>query len=159
MGGLERVSLAEWKAGPDLPPPNPDVPCCEASANNPDVCTCWEPIYDRPPMPAGGTLAGPSAPRPRMCGDCAYRPGSPERLELDGAQLEAPLSQVFLCHDGMPKLLGWTHPELPGVCLRAAAIGDRDNYGPVVRGPHAWQADGTPALVCGGWMAVSGARR
>lgn len=151
------MSLTLHSLGPDLPAPDPEVPCCETAAySNGKACSCWEPIFSAPTPPV--LLEGPQAPRPKMCHDCAYRPGSPERTEVDGEQLEAPLSQPFQCHDGMPKLLGWTHPELPGACLVAAAIGDRDSFGPVIRGAQSWRADGTPALMCAGWVAVSGAR-
>src|SRR4051794_15360348 len=53
--------------------------CCDGAANlGPTFCTCWEPVYDTPRQAAPRTGL-PTETRPLMCGDCAYRPGSPER--------------------------------------------------------------------------------
>lgn len=141
-----------------LPAPDKDSPCCwTAAETDGKACECWEEIYWPPPTP--DILAGPMATRTRLCHDCAYRPGSPERAEEDGEQLDAVLYQPFTCHQGMPVLVGYRHPQIDGLSMLARGLHDRDNFGPVTRGAQAWKANGSPAELCAGWAGVLGLRR
>ncbi|MEU9972329.1 hypothetical protein [Streptomyces sp. NPDC051014] len=73
------------------------------------------------------------APRPpgvmrAPCGDCAYRPGSPE-LEANGAQL--PDDEPFYCHQGIPVNASGTYT--PVATFQGLPLG---------------------AMVCAGWWAL-----
>lgn len=146
--------------GPGLYLPAPDktdLCCWESIDSNGKECSCWEPIVW--PEPTRKLQRGPAAIRPSMCGDCAYRPGSPERAAEGGEQLDAAPWDPFHCHDGMPKVVGFTHPKVPDVSFLAYWVGDRDDYKPLQAGGRAWKADGSPAVLCGGWGAVAGMSR
>lgn len=126
--------------------------CCDGDAlYGPERCTCWVAVYDgeqQPPRPP--ERAEELCVRDGMCGDCAFRKGSPERSDpwSEDALFElARGGQPFWCHDGMRRPVRWEHPD-----------------GRVVEGsPHDWQppgvsgipyrADGSPGLLCSGWMA------
>lgn len=127
--------------------------CCWGAAEyGPHRCTCWLPVYDReqtPPVPADPVV------RPDgMCGDCAYRPGSPEKRgdpdhAGDADQLEdlAAGAGRFFCHDGIRRPTKLVHPsgvEIPG---HAA------DYDPPIRDGVPYRADGTPGFLCAGWDA------
>lgn len=127
-----------------------------AAMTDGDSCECWTSIYW--PEPEVDVAQGPSAVRATRCGDCAYRPDSPERQAGEDLGVYT-VDRPFTCHQGMPVLRGWTHPELPGVCLLASSVGDRDDFGPIMHGGQAWQADGTPAEQCAGWAGVHGVQR
>lgn len=149
--------------GSGLPCPDPGVPCWEACKVDGTDCAVWEPIYWPEPTREPARLqAGPEPKRPLACGDCAYRPGSPERQANGGALPETfdPL-RPFHCHDGMPALVGWTHTAVGDVCLLASSlptmqdgflIGSYD-YRPHHVGGRGYQADGRPLVVCAGWAA------
>jgi len=138
--------------------------CCEgAQKAGPAGCSCWTPEFDleqtTPDLEAVVDLAlGQAEPpvRHRMCGDCAYRPDSPERsgdpaYRGDGAQLEqwAADGDRFWCHDGMRRPIAWRHPA--GMRL-AAALDDGDYQPPILEGIP-YRADGQPGLLCAGWAA------
>jgi hypothetical protein len=144
--------------GPALPPANPDEPwCCESAVfSDGRDCACWVAVYS--PTPTRDVQAGPPRIRTSRCRDCAYRPDSPERKA--GEELKASLREPFTCHQGMPVLLGYTHPDPDvGLCLWAPGLFDRDNFGPIMVGDRSWKADGTTADLCAGWAGVVGAGR
>jgi hypothetical protein len=150
---------------PSRPDNFPDLqlnePCCENVANGDHIlCTCWEPIYNLDQQPvdeqARKLLAAGIEPvtRKAMCGDCAYRPGSPEKsgdesYRGDAEFLEriAAHGERFWCHTGMRVPVKWVHPsgaELPG---------HRGAYRPPIHDAIPYQADGSPAELCAGWDA------
>lgn len=156
----------------ELPDPCPDgVPCCDGYAyRGQHACSCWEPIYDR--EQAEPNLAGEPALRPTMCGDCAFRPGSPERASAEFAEQNADDLQgmvynpaaVFWCHEGMRAVLGWRHPN--GLEVRLPERETQQAYDPLMKlrpGPGggsdgariiAHRADGQPAYYCAGLAAA-----
>lgn len=128
-------------------------PCCWASMHDPERCSCWQPVYDvdqAPPRP-------PNRPedlhaRPRMCGDCAYRPGSPERSDplLVDELLDLPAGHTpFWCHDGMRRPIRWEHPD------GRTIAGDPADWHPAMHSGIPYQADGSPAMLCAGWAALA----
>lgn len=140
-----------------LPPPDADVPCCMASAHG-RACSCWTAVLR--PEPHDEPQEGPSAVRSGMCGDCAYRPGSPERPTREDDPPSTLRERPFYCHDGMPRAVGYEHPDLPGVTLRADAFDSLSgDYQPLMKPGRAFQADGSPALLCAGWAAFTRSRR
>lgn len=138
--------------------------CCPGRiADGPAGCTCWEPVYDLAqtgPDPAVARAAAggiPVAERPGMCGDCAYRPSSPEKTgqtthAADAARLErlAETGERFWCHDGFRSPAAWRHPA--GMRIPADPDRDGDYQPPVARGIP-FRADGRPGLLCAGWAA------
>lgn len=146
---------------------NPDFPdtggwCCSGAAMfGADHCTCWEAVYDLDQAPldvnAVRLLAAGVQPntRDRMCGDCAYRPGSPERLgdqehAGDPELLEelAACGEPFWCHGGMRRRAGWVHPP-----TGTRIAGHPADYDPPRVAGVPWRADGTPGELCAGWAA------
>ncbi len=137
--------------------------CCMGAINNgPGGCTCWTPEYDLdqtdPPAQtvidlAVGTRQPPV--RTRMCGDCDYRPDSPEKNGDDAMAGDAELLErlaatgsKFYCHDGMRSPVAWVHPR--GMRIPAAGVGD---YQPPIVDGVPYRASGEPGLVCAGWNA------
>lgn len=155
--------------GPDnMPTPDPDgVPCCDATAYSSDGtgCTCWTAVLDV--ERTDQVQEGPHVIRRRMCHDCAYRPGSPEREDAGGDVPGYSRAARFYCHDGMPRAVGYEHPLLTEKALRNGHPASSavvpcpvdDDYRPFTRAGQAWQADGQPAVLCAGWAAATGARR
>lgn len=143
-----------------LPCPDPEVPCCDGGVySDGEACTRWEAILRPEPAEQGGQ-AGPSPLRRLLCHDCAYRPDSPERTASDGDLPDSYLDRPFYCHDGMPRAVGYTHPDLPGLCLRADAFESLSgDYQPLIVGGRPVRADGRPGIICAGWAAVTGVRR
>lgn len=141
-------ALLWMKANPDYE----DAGCCWGSAiKGPEYCTCWEAIFDveqaPPVIPA---REEDIAVRPRMCGDCAYRPGSPEQADdyLREALLALPEDgQTFWCHDGMRRPVRWEHPD-----GRTIAGDPADYQPPMVRGVP-FRANGEVGMLCAGWAA------
>jgi hypothetical protein len=145
---------------------NPDLPdtgstCCYGAAvYGPDRCTCWVPVFDvdqaAPDELTVRLLAGGVQPvtRRAMCGDCAYRPGSPEKNGEPGhAGDEDFLEEIaaggerFWCHQGIRRPIVWRHPsgmEIPG---------HPAGYAPPQVDAVPYRADGTPAELCAGWDA------
>lgn len=129
-----------------------DTGCCWGSIlKGPEHCTCWTPVFAQeqaepivPRSPEDVTV------RPRMCGDCAFRPDSPEQADefMREQLLMLPEEGApFWCHDGMRRPLHWVHPDGRRV------DGDPDNWIPATVGRVPFRADGRPALLCAGWAA------
>jgi hypothetical protein len=136
--------------------------CCPAArAEGMTSCTCWQPVYDvdqvTPSLETVCALAlGQTELRVRdgMCGDCAYRPDSPEKTgspdfqgspaELDRRARES----RFFCHDGFRQPIAWRHPY--GLRIATPLCGD---YQPPFYDGIPYQADGQPGLLCAGWSA------
>jgi hypothetical protein len=147
-----------------LPDPCPDgVPCCDGYADvGPDHCTCWERVHDqiqKPPI----TDMEPST-RARMCGDCAFRPGSPERADSDHAVAGATEllacvhdpERSFWCHDGLRRIVALAHPN--GLRVEIDAQGGVTPYDPPIVDGVPYRADGQPALHCAGLAAARRAK-
>lgn len=125
--------------------------CIGADVYGPGRCTCWRDEHDveqAPPVP------GPHEVRERMCADCAYRPGSPEKVEDpevagDPQALEhyAAAGAPFWCHDGMRRVVARRHPSGAELPAHAAA------YDPPITDGVPHRADGRPGLLCAGWAA------
>jgi hypothetical protein len=141
--------------------PADGVPCCWATMDGEwGDCTCWAPIYDTPEQEP--LLPGGAEVMPTMCADCAYRPGSPERMgtpdaAADGYDLDdlAIMGERFWCHDGMRRLLGLAHPSGEVWIVESAEDGRAvTHYDPPIDWlgiPH--RVDGTPGALCAGWDA------
>lgn len=136
--------------------PGEEMWCCFASAEaggDSAECSCWRAVYEveqavaRPPSTPEDIEA-----RAERCGDCAFRPGSPElSSEFTAEELLqlAGKGEPFFCHDGMRRPAKWVHPaghEVPG---------DPDDYRPAIRNGMPYRADGRPGLLCAGWAAQS----
>lgn len=141
------------------------VDCCPGRiADGPAGCTCWEPVFDLDqvdpdPAAALAIATGDAQPeeRPRMCGNCAYRPNSPEKTGQathagNASELErlARTGERFYCHDGMRVPVAWRHPA--GMRIPAAPDRDGDYQPPIVLGTP-FRVDGRPGLLCAGWAA------
>jgi hypothetical protein len=138
----------------DLPDAGQGMCCMGAAVYGPERCTCWHNEYDReqaPMRPADSDC------QPRPCGDCAYRPGSPERAgaehvsgDQDSLDQLVATGQPFYCHQGMRRVVAVVH----------GPTGTRVERGPDAYEPpfgddgRPYQADGQPALLCGGWAAL-----
>lgn len=145
--------------GVDEPRPEfPDLgltePCCYGVANGTaDNCSCWRPVYDGDQTDRL-TFDAPVVRPDGMCGDCAYRPGSPEKSgdphhRGDPQELEmlAESGRPFFCHDGMRRIVKWVHPT------GAEVPGHPADYAPPISGDLPHRTDGTPAYLCAGWDA------
>ena len=128
------------------------------AALGPSRCTCWTPVYDldqaEPDPTAVKLLAAGIQPvvRTRPCGDCAYRPGSPERRGEEGYAGDQELldrivetGERFWCHQGMRKPVAYRHPS--GVVVPVEV----DGYHPPKVEGVPYRADGSPGEVCAGW--------
>jgi len=149
----EQGRLQQPSGPANMPSADPDGACCWGAVAG-DGCTCWTAVLDVHPTPV--VQEGPHLIRRRMCADCAYRPGSPEREELDGDTPGFTRSDRFYCHAGMPRAVGYRHPTLGDVVVPAPTT---DDYRPFIRDGRPWKADGSPAELCSGWAAHTGARR
>lgn len=163
---LLRALLSEMDAGRGMALVVAGYPwqCCDGARDKgPTECSCWTPVYnkeqtDPPPETIVGLILGDITPdvRDRMCGDCAYRPGSPEQtgssMACDATQLEqlAADGTRFWCHDGMRKPVAWRHPK--GMRITVVSEADGDYQPPIVEGIP-YRADGRPGLLCAGWNA------
>jgi hypothetical protein len=117
-------------------------------------CTCWRPVFDveqqSPIPPASPDDLGAM---PRMCGDCAFRKGSPERSDpwMEETLLELPTSgDPFWCHEGMVRPAAWRHPKLGP---EYDVPGSSDDWQPPQVAGIPYRADGRPGLLCAGWAA------
>jgi hypothetical protein len=147
--------------GTDEDFPDTDGACCMGSAmRGPGHCTCWQPVYDLEQQPldqqARRWLAAGVEPvtRTRMCLECAYRPGSPEKTGAQGYNGDADeldriagSGDLFWCHEGMRKPLKFLHPS--GVEFDGHPAG----YDPPIMDGVPYRADGTPGELCAGWDA------
>lgn len=150
----ERGKLQQPSGPTNMPAPEPSAGCCWASVHSDgEECTCWIAVLDV--IPTRDVQEGPHRIRRTMCQDCAYRPCSSERTELGGDPPGYSRRDRFFCHQGMPVAVGYVHPHLEGVIPAPT----RDDYRPYIRDGQAWQADGSPAELCAGWAAHTGARR
>lgn len=125
--------------------------CIGGGIKGPEYCTCWEPVYEldqaepRPPQCPDDLQV-----QRRVCGDCAFRPDSPERADEFSAEALLDLAASgtpFWCHQGMRRPLAWRHPD-----GRTVPGDPADWTPPKVRGIP-YQADGSPGLLCAGWAA------
>lgn len=144
--------------GFDEPPvelPDTGGTCCYgATVEGPHRCTCWTPVYGPDQADPAPDLDPQPATRPTLCGDCAYRPGSPEKAgdpgyRGDAEELEslADTGERFFCHQGMRAIVKWVHPS--GAEIQA----DAGAFAPPMFGSVPLKTDGTPADLCGGWAA------
>lgn len=154
---LDRI--LELSAGRGLPDPSPDgVPCCDAYALlGAEHCTCWEKVYEgeqAEPRPG----AEPET-RKRMCGDCAFRPGSPELRDSDHAvcgyadlvRIMLNEAESFWCHDGLRRVVGMRHPN--GMTVPLDATDGVVAYDPPIVDGIPYRLDGQPGLRCAGLAA------
>lgn len=126
--------------------------CCWGDVSRgPEACICWVPVYaleqapPRPPTSPQDLIA-----QPAMCGDCAFRKGSPERADAwtEVALLElAEEGKPFWCHAGMRRPAHWEHPD------GRVVDGSPDDWKPPMVNGIPYRADGSPGLLCAGWMA------
>lgn len=126
------------------------VPCCDSVGFTGDLarCRCWTPIYDTEQTPP---LPGPVVPAVDLCGDCAFRRGSPERADAYSEEKLLDLAvegERFWCHRGMRRPVLHRHPTLGDVPADPA-----DWNPPIDRSGVPYQADGHPAVLCAGWAA------
>lgn len=143
---------------PDLPWPDVTngIPCCEGNAyRGPASCTCWQAAYDlEQTAPRTEADAGVM---PKMCTDCAYRPGSPERQNDPTVVASARLLDdavtagiPFWCHNGLRRITHYVHPigaiYVPEIDLASA-------FTPPIIDGRPYKADGSPADYCAGWTA------
>lgn len=128
-------------------PPDPDVACCLAAAmTSGQECSCWMPVRSEiRALPK----EGPSEVRARMCGDCAYRGGSPERAGRAGEPLDYGRREPFFCHQGVAYVVALVHP------CGAVISGEKGDYDPILAADRIFQADGTPGVLCAGWAAAN----
>lgn len=127
----------------------------QAAVTGGESCSCWVPVFNRPQTtPDLGSTPGVM---PRMCGDCAYRKGSPEREGNPAANGDAALleritvtGEQFWCHDGLRRQTGWTHPSGIEVPLPPEGV---DNFDPPIVAGVPYRADGTAGALCAGWSA------
>lgn len=153
--------MCGYGGGTGIPCPE-RIPCWDACAADGSDCAEWEPRF-WPPAEMDDLQEGPEVVRPRACGDCAYRPGSPERRANDGDLPDGfNPNRPFYCHDGMSALRGYTHRTLGVSVLVSSLPSMQDGFligsldYDVVRAtdrPRGWKADGSPLTVCAGWWA------
>lgn len=117
------------------------------------ACTCWIPEFDLEQQPLIPPADGEIQPRRTMCGDCAYRPGSPEMSNpLEAEELrELPLTgTAFWCHDGVRRPVRWRHPD-----GRVITGNPADYQPPTDKLGRVYRADGRVGALCAGWAACS----
>lgn len=144
----------------DFPDAGNGTCCIGAAVYGPHRCTCWEPVFDLEQAPVDKTavqwLGAGVTPvtRTRMCGDCAYRPNSPEKSgdetyagDPDFLEGIAVNGERFWCHQGLRKPIAWRHPS--GVEIPAHPGG----YDPPKVNGVPYRADGSPGELCAGWDA------
>jgi hypothetical protein len=137
---------------------NPDADgtgCCWGDVlDGPEGCNCWKPVFNAeqadPVLPAAVEDIGVQK---RMCGDCAFRKGSPERS--DEWKQEALLSLAeeatpFYCHEDMRRPIRWEHPD------GRVVEGSTDDWQPPIVNGLPFRLDGRPGLLCAGWAARAG---
>lgn len=156
--------ILNLSAGRGLPDPCPDgVPCCDGYAYlGFEHCTCWDVVYEGDQQEPQRHAEHQT--RPSMCADCAFRPGSPERRDSDQAVCDSTdllrlvhnPDEVFACHDGLRRAIGWRHPN--GMYVEHDPQDGVVAYSPPIEGRRAYRLDGTPALHCAGLAAARKAK-
>lgn len=153
--------------GPGVTPPNApeigDSTCCMGAIHDgPSACTCWVPVFNAEQQPPDEETAHllaagikPSVRPGGMCGNCAYRPDSPEKTgdpnyHGDADQLEAWAANGdrFWCHDGLLTVTEWVH-EPSGTRIPATT----QTYTPPQRDGVPYRTDGNAGYLCAGWDA------
>lgn len=153
--------------GPGVTPPNApelgDSSCCYGAVQDgPSGCTCWVPVFNADQVPPDEETRAllevgiePSVRPGGMCGDCAYRPDSPERsghpdYQGSPAELEryAAMGHRFWCHDGLLTVVEWEH-QPSGTRIPAGPA----TYTPPIRDGVPYQASGEAGYLCAGWSA------
>lgn len=135
--------------------------CAQGYDGGPAECVCWRPVFDLdqadPDRAAAAELAAGTrhlSRRDTMCGDCAYRPDSPEKrgdeaYQGGAAELDdIARASTFFCHDGLRQPIAWVHPA--GLRLPVPLDG---NYQPPIIDKVPYRASGQPAMLCAGWHA------
>lgn len=138
--------------GIDLPSAGQGRCCSGALLLGPQACTCWTAVYDleqQPIQPGTPTVPTPA----RMCGDCAYRPGSPEKQGDDSHRGDQELldrlvatGEPFYCHTGIRRKASHRHPS--GTILD----GHPGDYDPPIVDGVPYKASGEPGDLCAGWL-------
>lgn len=128
--------------------------CCWGDTNDgPAKCLCWVPIFEvEQAEPVPPVCAEDVAARESMCGDCAFRPGSPERSDAWTAEAlyeAAAAGTPFWCHQGMRRPARHEHPD------GRTVEGSPDDWQPPIVAGIPYRADGRPGLLCAGWAAVA----
>ncbi len=134
-------------------------PCCGGfGLRGPEFCTCWIAVYE--PIPVAPALSTRPDTMPRMCGDCAFRPDSPERrgdqhaaANWAGLQYLVATETPFWCHDGLPRLIGWRHQPSDTWIPQPGSV---DDYKPTIVDGVPYRADGNAGSRCAGWAAAVG---
>jgi hypothetical protein len=129
--------------------------CCVGNdVYGPERCTCWVPVFDLEQSTELQEIASPldCDERDKLCGDCAFRPDSPERSDNDGFTEDTLFDmtrsggrQMFFCHQGVRRAIRYEHPD-----GRVIEAGPGD-YQPVYTGPVPHRADGRAGEVCAGY--------
>lgn len=151
-GGRASFHICGTPAHTGFPDAGEGACCFGAAVNGPEYCSCWIPVYESD-QEKPDEKASPAS-RSEPCGDCAYRPDSPESCgseDVDGTlqllQRIVENGSPFWCHEGIRRPLRWEHPS--GVVVEGSAA---DYRPPIVAGVP-YKADGQPADVCAGWVA------
>lgn len=126
--------------------------CCHGLIEDGQLgCTCWTKLYDTEQAPPDFTDT--PVPMPRGCGDCAYRPDSPERqgathVAGDATFLERIVEsgETFWCHDGMRQAIALVHPTGATIYLPPNV-----SYAPTIVDGIPYRADGRAGAICAGW--------
>lgn len=145
-GGPTNGGAVLWaRAHPD----DDGAGCCWGEVNSgPAGCNCWVPIFDTEQADPV-VLAVPGV-QTEMCGDCAFRKGSPERADafMEEALLALPAQgKAFYCHEGMRRPARWQHPD------GRTIPGSPDDWQPAMVRGVPFRADGQAGLLCAGWAA------
>lgn len=166
MSGRELDEILTMHAARGLPDPSPDgVPCCDGYAYlGPEHCLCWKRVHDHDQQPP--QIDAPLLTAASMCADCAFRPNSPERRDSDHAvcssgdlmRMAMPDNpERFFCHRGMRAIVGHWHPTA-GIWAPHDPIDAVVPYDPPIIDSVAYQADGSPGLLCAGLAAARRAK-
>lgn len=149
------ASLDEALTGRDLPDAGGRTCCLGAAVYGPGGCTCWERVHDLDQTPPDTSIKPTT--RATMCGDCAFRPDSPERTGAENAAHDADDLDLlvvsdapFWCHQGMRLVTAQRHPS---GAVKAQPAGERLAYDPPIVDGVPYQADGSPGQMCAGQAA------
>lgn len=151
----EPTGLVHAIAGRELPDAGQGACCMGAAVYGPNGCTCWVRVHDLDQAPPDTSIAPTS--RPTMCGDCAFRPDSPERTGAENAAHDADDLDIlvqgdaqFWCHQGMRLVTAQRHPS---GAVKEQPAGERLAYDPPIVDGVPYKADGTPGDLCAGQAA------